>query len=155
METDDFLEFHVLQDLLMIPAVNGCKKNQISTVTSAKPNTLLMQQADGKAVVELEAVKPQCRTNVDWRRTMFTMDISPAPRVPDIKWVELYSKWGHFIPEHIKPHFKHYHDKPPKVVATEVKRQAKEAKQNRLSHTRTTTGISVSKLTVHHRKPGK
>jgi hypothetical protein len=151
METDeDFLEFSLLQDLLMIPAIHGCSKHHVFTVHSNNANTMVMQEADGEQEIQLVVVRPVYHgTNVNWRKTMMTMDVSIPPGLPDIKWVELYSKWGRFIPEEIKPQFKYYHDKPSKVIAAEVKKQARQAKEGRKSRGRTTTtGTHGATVTV-------
>jgi hypothetical protein len=54
--------------------------------------------------------------NVDCHRTMMMMDISVPPVLPDIKWVQLYSKWGQYIPQEVKKDLKYYVNKPPKKV---------------------------------------
>ena len=72
---------------------------------------------------------------------MMTLTVSVPPGLPDIKWVELYSKWGRFIPQEVKKQFKYYSGKPPKLVQAEVKKQSQAAKKNRQTRGRTTTGI--------------
>jgi hypothetical protein len=151
METDeDFLEFSSLQDMLMIKAIHGCSKHHVFTVHGNNANKMIMQEANGEDMKELVVVLPVYQgDNVNWRKTMMTMDVSLPPGLPDIKWVELYSKWGRFIPEEVKPLFKYYYDKPPKIVAAEVKRQAKEAQRSRQSRGRTTTtGIHGANVVV-------
>ena len=143
METDeDFLAFDVLQDVMMIAAIKGCKKYHIFTVTMDDSNTLQMQVADAEEEVALEVTRPQYQgDDVDWRKAMGSLTVSEPPGLPDIKWVELYSKWGRFIPAEEKLKFKYYCEKPPKMVAAEVKKQSKEARSNRQSRSRSTTGI--------------
>ena len=69
MEMDeDYLDFGVLQDVMILPAIKGCKKCHIFTVTMDDSNTLHMQEADGKETVALEVVRPQYQGDVDWRK---------------------------------------------------------------------------------------
>ena len=95
METDeDFLDCDALQDVMMITAIKGCKKFHIFTVSMDDSNTLHMQEADGEATVALEVVRPQYQGDIDWRKSMMTLNASEPPGLPDIKWVALYSKSG-------------------------------------------------------------
>jgi hypothetical protein len=146
METDeDFLNFDACQNGVMIKAINGCKKHHIFTVKEEDANTLVMQEADMEEERPLLVVPIQHQgADVNWRRLMMTMTLCVPPGLPDIKWVELYSKWGRFIPDDIKKEFKYYSDKPPKIVRAQVKKLAKLAKENRNSRGRSTTGIHVA-----------
>ena len=146
METDeDFLEFSALQDLLMIPAINGCKKHHIFTVTAARSNVLVMQAADGEDEVEMVVVLPNKQgDDIDWRQAMKTLEISTPPGLPDIKWLELYAKWGKFVPLDVKKTFKYYTEKPPKMLEAEIRANSKAAKSTRQNRSRTTAGARAS-----------
>ena len=75
------------------------------------------------------------------------MEVVPEPGMPDIKWVELYKKWGKFVPEDKKKKFKYYHEKPPETIATQVKEASKAAKDARKARTK-----SKSKLGSGNRR---
>ena len=47
---------------------------------------------------------------------LFKLAIVPGPGLSDIKWNELYHKWGKFIPEEKKIGFAYYEKEPPVSV---------------------------------------
>ena len=60
----------------------------------------------------------------------------PAPGLANIKWNELYSKWGKFIPEHRKRGFKYYTEEPPATLKRSIADQSKAAKAARAKRSR-------------------
>jgi hypothetical protein len=61
----------------------------------------------------------------------------PRVGLPDIKWIELYHKWGRFVPDDKKKQWRYYRDAPPKKVRARVAKKNKEARQQRQQRSRT------------------
>ena len=70
-----------------------------------------------------------------WREQQAT----PIPPVglPDIKWKELHSKWGPFVPQEKRQQWRYYHEAPPKEKLAEVSKHSKKARLQRSKRTRT------------------
>jgi hypothetical protein len=58
------------------------------------------------------------------------------PGLPDIKWNELYSKLGKFVPEHRKAGLKYFLKKSPESLKKAIAKQSAEAKQAHAQRTR-------------------
>jgi hypothetical protein len=58
------------------------------------------------------------------------------PSLPDIKWNEIYSKWGKFVPENRKHCLKYYVEKPPMELKKKIAAQYAQAKAVRATRTR-------------------
>ena len=70
---------------------------------------------------------------IDWR-PLFKLDNVPAPGLPDIKWNELYSKWGKFVPEDKKKGLSYFMEEPPASIKKKIAAQraiAKSAREKR------------------------
>ena len=66
------------------------------------------------------------------------MEACEEPGMPDIKWCELYFKWGRYVPQEKKKDFKYYSERPPKDMIEKVKGNSKENKATRKGRGRTT-----------------
>jgi hypothetical protein len=73
--------------------------------------------------------------NANWR-TLFQLSTMVPPGLPDIKWNELYSKWGKFVPENRKHGLKYYVEKPPMELKKKIAAQSAQAKAVRATRTR-------------------
>ena len=60
--------------------------------------------------------------------------------MPDIKWCELYFKWGKFVPEEKKEEFRYFkfNERPTKEMVANVKSNSKSNKATRKDRGRTT-----------------
>jgi hypothetical protein len=84
------------------------------------------------------------RGDTDWR-PFFLLDELIPPGLPDIKWNELYSKWGKFILEEKKKDFKYYLEKPPSTLTKAIAEQSAQAKKARAGRSRGLTVTTTSK----------
>lgn len=73
--------------------------------------------------------------NTEWSSSLELKTLLP-PGLQDIKWLELYSKWGKFVPEDRKQGLKYYVNEPPKELKNNIRKQAREAKTTRNKRTR-------------------
>jgi hypothetical protein len=141
---DVFKDWDVLEDMHIrnIPSGNT-NKNHIFTVDITKNdgNSMFAKQCDGndEDEVEFKMVKPKYTAAVYdtafWKALQ--PEVIPAVGLQDIKWKELYHKWGKYVPEDIKPQWRYYSEAPPKVLIDKVAKQSKEARQQRKERTRT------------------
>ena len=60
-----------------------------------------------------------------------------SPGLQDIKWVELYKKWGPLIPADKKKQWYYYCNPPPQEIVDKVKTHAKASQKQRKNSTRT------------------
>ena len=74
-------------------------------------------------------------SHCDWSQHFELKTMTP-PGLPDIKWNELYAKWGRFIPEERKQGLWFYCNKPPPSVKKKIEEHAKEAREQRKRRTR-------------------
>jgi hypothetical protein len=54
-----------------------------------------------------------------------------SPGLPDIKWNELYYKWGHFVPQEKKNGLKYFVEKPPTSFKKAIAEQSAAAETSR------------------------
>jgi hypothetical protein len=118
MEPKDFLDWDSLENK-MVAKADGILKNHIFTVKSKDPNRIMLQEYDGAPITRQLLVKPAFQT-VDWKDEM-KLDVIPPPGLPDIKWNELYYKWGRFVPEDRKQDLVYFCKEPP----LEIKKRAR------------------------------
>ena len=125
MLTSEFKNWNKLQDTLMKTA-DDILKNHVFTVRARDSNWIMMQEYDGAPINRQELVKPAFRS-CDWK-PLIKLELPRAPGLPDIKWNELCSKWGKFVPEENKKGLIYYTKKPPPSL---LKRLAEQKKQSR------------------------
>ena len=128
MEHSDFKDWDRLENALVQKA-EGILKNHVFVVSSSDSNAITLQEYAGAAAVRQELVLKAFQT-VDWR-PLFQLEVLKAPGLPDIKWNELYSKWGRFIPEDRKIGLKYYVQEPPLSVKKKIAQQTAEARRAR------------------------
>ena len=108
--------------------------NHVFTVRARDSNTMIIQEYNGapkeRQVLVLEAFRDN-----DWTEHFILETVDP-PGLPDIKWNELYSKWGRFVPQHRKHGLVYYCNKPPPSVKKKIEEQAKAAREQRKQRSR-------------------
>ena len=95
----------------------------------ARTYTITLQEYAGAPVVR-QVLVLRAVQDVDWR-PLFHLNVLKAPGLPDIKWNELYAKWGRFIPEDRKSGLKYYMQEPPVSVKQKIAQQTAEARRAR------------------------
>ena len=98
MQPCDFLDWDELENK-MVKKAEGILSNHIFVVRARDSNIMAMQEYSGATNTRQELVLPAFRgDDVNWA-DHFKLNEVIGPGLPDIKWNELYSKWGRFIPE--------------------------------------------------------
>jgi hypothetical protein len=134
MNTDEFKDWNELEDKMIRLLKSGVKKNHVFTVKAKDSNTMMVQEYGGAPVTRELLVNEPFR-DVDWR-SLFQLQAIVPPGLPDIKWNELYSKWGKFVPENRKPGLKYFMEKPPVEVKKRIAEQSAQAKAVRATRSR-------------------
>jgi hypothetical protein len=112
--------------------------NHIFTVTDADPSLLIKEEFYGGVKTTQRILKEYIDNNEHWPKQHYTqLDSEEAPGIKDIKWVELYSKPGKFVPPEKKLLWKYYNTDPGKVRVKNVRNQSKESKLQRKMRTTT------------------
>ena len=136
---DTFKDWDALENEYMKKPAGNTKTNHIFCVDIDRDNgnTMYIQQSDGSIVEEMKLVKPQFfdADATFWKSLQpMTMD---SGGLPDIKWKELYGKWGKFIPVKAKKQWRYYSEQPPQSKLQAISKQSKEAWQQRKQRVRT------------------
>ena len=118
----------------MISKMDGVKKNHVFTVRAKDSNHMIIQEsARSQPTRQLLVLKAY--REVDWRQLFKLQKLTP-PGLLDIKWNELYSKWGKFVPEDRKSGQKYFTEQPPASLKKAIAAQAAEAKATRANRSR-------------------
>jgi hypothetical protein len=133
MATSEFKDWNELEDT-MIDVLPSIKKNHCFTVRATDSNSIMVQECAGAPVRRVVLVKKEFQQR-DWRPLFILKELVP-PGLPDIKWNELYSKWGRFVPEDKKGQLKYYVEKPPASLKKAIAEQSAQAKAARAKRTR-------------------
>ncbi len=133
MDTKDFKDWDELENK-MIDLMDGVKKNHIFTVKARDSNAMMIQEYAGAPVTRKVLVNKAFR-DADWNQLFRLQELTP-PGLPDIKWNELYLKWGRFVPEHRKSGLKYYVEQPPAALKKAIAEQSAQAKAARAKRTR-------------------
>jgi hypothetical protein len=114
--------------------------NHVFTVDANKENgnTIYLQTHEGAAETKVLSVKKDYRDKDDdfWLQLPEPETI-PPPGMQDIKWKELFDKWGPIIPPEKKSEFRFYHEDPGPERRKQVKQQQDKAKKQRAERSRT------------------
>ena len=101
-------------------------------------NTMYMESDNNSGrEVARQLVKPMARDNDVLWQTLEEPEVIPPAEVLDIKWKELYNKWGKYIPEEKKKQWKYYSEDPGPARRKLVRKHTKESKTTRKGRTRT------------------
>lgn len=141
MLPNDFLDWDALQNK-MVDKADGILKNHIFTVKSSDSNNVWIQEYNGAPISKQMLVK-NAYLNSDWRK-VFKLDVVPPPKLPDIKWNELYYKWGRFVPEDRKKGLVYFCKEPPASVKKKINEQVQQAKQAREKRSRGADSVAVA-----------
>ncbi len=95
-----------------------------------EPHSLSVQQYDGAEKTRYDMMLPQYESNFDWVTEMAPEGIDGAG-LSDIKWLELHSKWGEFVPPEKKRTFRCCRDDPGKKRRDLIRANMKVARQVR------------------------
>jgi hypothetical protein len=98
----------------------------------------MVQEYDGAPITRQLLVKKAFQQGIDWNEEIKKLEVIPPPGLPDIKWNELYYKWGRFVPEDRKQGLVYFHKAPPEAVKRKIASQSAMAKQVREKRSRTT-----------------
>jgi hypothetical protein len=136
----DFKDWDTLENELIKKLPGGnTSANHIFTVDINRNNgnSMFLQESEGAVEKEMKLVKTQYLLHdADFWRQQQPVSIVP-PGLQDIKWKELYHKWGQYVPQEKMQQWKYYHEAPPKEMLVAVANQSKRARQQRKERTRT------------------
>jgi hypothetical protein len=152
MNPAEFKDWDELENK-MIDKMDGVKKNHIFTVHTNDSNTMAIQEYAGSPISRQTLVHQAFR-DVDWRPLFELKTVSP-PGLPDIKWNELYSKWGQFVPEERKKGLKYFVQKPPASLKRAIAEQSAAAKKARSTRTRGGKGDNDPQVAATKKEPPK
>ena len=134
MDASVFLDFATAQDAVML-AVAGVNSCHCFTCTEADPQAILLKPFYNCSEEQCSAIeniiKKQFKDD-DWISTFVTRlaQLHP-PGLQSIKLIELHDKWAKLIPEEHRARFKLYNEDPGLEVRSAVKKQKKQAKEQR------------------------
>jgi hypothetical protein len=138
---DVFKDWDTLEEVYIKRPVGETNHNHIFTVDINRDNgnTMYMKESD-KAPVEVPMVL--VKRQYLKRDAAFWKELQPEAIDPvgiqDIKWRELYKKWGPYVPQDKRKEWRYYHEAPPAAAALkEVAEHTKEAREQRKSRSRT------------------
>jgi hypothetical protein len=140
LDSSAFLDWDTQQDGIIDRPV-GIKPNHCFVVDANRDNgnTLYIEVANGSNNEAGKClVKAAAQDDAFWQ-TLPEPEMIPCTNVLDIKWKELYDKWGKFIPQEKKAEWKYYCEDPGAERRKKVKTHTKESKSTRKQRTRTTT----------------
>ena len=123
MERSDFQDWDTLENK-MIKTADEILRNHVFAVMTTSPNTHnvnpRVRRHSCSATRACEETVP--RHTVDWK-PHFKLRVLPPLGLPNIKWNELYVKWGRFVPEDKKSGLIYYKKKPPDLVKQKIAAQ--------------------------------
>jgi hypothetical protein len=152
MNPAEFKDWDALENK-MIDKMDGVKKNHIFTVEADDSNTMMIQEFAGAPITRKVLVHKDFR-DVEWGPLFDLQKLSP-PGLPDIKWNELYSKWGQFVPQDRKKGLKYFLEKPPASLKKAIAEQSAAARKERDKRTRGIRGVKVDNGIEKKAKPEK
>jgi hypothetical protein len=133
MNPAEFKDWDELENK-MIAKMDGVKKNHIFSVTANDSNAMMIQEFAGGPRTRQVLVHKDF-WDVDWW-PLFKLNTLSPPGLPDIKWNELYAKWGQFVPEEKKKSLKYFVEKPPPSLKKSIAEQSAAARKERDKRTR-------------------
>jgi hypothetical protein len=148
---DDVTAIRVEQDMFM--DFDSCQKkyfvqpadiniNHIFTVLDTDASTLLKKEFFG-AVESSQRILLPIHEGTKWMNSHYNeTELDEGPGMKDIKWVELYSKIGKYVPPEKKALWKYYNEDPGAVRKDKVKSQSKQSKKQRNERTVTVDPVA-------------
>ena len=137
---DGFYDWDSVEDrYLKVP--EDVKPQHIFTVDANRDNTvstLYLQLNIGEPETEQELLLPEYKFMGDWSAEQLAQpELIESPGIQDIKWRELFDKWGPLIPVAKRSEWKFTANDPGKKRREGVKDNTKKSKQIRLDRQRT------------------
>ena len=83
------------------------------------------------------------------------MAVVAPPGLPDIKWNELYAKWGRFVPGDHKAGLNYYVEKPPASLKKLLEEHSRKACEARAKRSRGSAEVNNRKKGVADNKRNK
>ena len=110
VSADDFADWDKLEDNYIKAPTGETKTNHIFLVDINRNsgNFMYLQESDGSNETELQLVKPQYHNHDTEFWKGLKPDMVPPLGIQDIKWRELYKKWGAFVPQEKKQQWRYY-----------------------------------------------
>jgi len=139
VDADAFFDWDAVEEMYISRPVGETNQNHMFTVdiNTDKGNSMAVAVAHGEPTKALWLVKPAARDhNMAFWKALQPAGI-PACGLQDIKWLELYSKWGPLIPEQHKKKWQYYRDDPGHERRGKIKENTKKSKEARKNRTRT------------------
>lgn len=135
MEPQDFKDWDELEERMMNRPKKTSEYHIFSVDSSVdNGNSLICYKCDG-APEELQPMVTRNFQDCDWQPLFKLQGVVP-PGLPDIKWLELYSKWGRFVPQDRKSGLKYFVEEPPKEIKERIKKQSKASRDARSKRSR-------------------
>jgi hypothetical protein len=147
-ESFDFNPHHqkirlFLDDLSLHPCHDVLNKNKV-TPCRCLAGIVIGEGLKDKVVVALlkhefysgiqmhqELLLP-AKVGTNWMNEIYNqLELEEPPGMKDIKWIELYSKIGKYVPPEKKALWKYYHTDPGTVRKDKVSMQAKQSRKQR------------------------
>jgi hypothetical protein len=134
IKPDGFYDWDFVQDrYLQVP--QNIKKNHIFTVDSnhnPECSTLYLQKCFGEEVQEQELLNAEYKYMGDWSaEDLAQPELIEAPGIQDIKWKELFDKWGPLVPDKKRKQWKFLSEDPGIARRGKVRDHTKESKKQR------------------------
>jgi hypothetical protein len=148
MPTKAFNDWDTLENKMIGKITGGSlKKNHVFTVKWFDSNRMMIQEYAG-APIKKQLLDHPDFWEADWR-PLFKLEKLKPSGLPDIKWNELYAKWGQFVPEDRKRGLLYFVQKPPPSLKKSIAEQSKAAKDARAKRTRGAGDIGAPKRVDH------
>eukprot|EP00797_Seminavis_robusta_P031126 Sro669_g184460.1 n/a (118) ;mRNA; r:4654-5007 len=102
----------------------------------------------------LKMVKDDYRGQpMEWWKGMEPPEASKPTGIKDIKWKELYEKWGKVVPQEKKKGFKYYEEAPSAEKLAAIKEHTKQARELRQSRQATTVEDNTTMVAKQATRP--
>jgi hypothetical protein len=142
MEEAEFKNWDDLENKMISKMGSGVSRNHIFSVSARDSNAMIVQEHAGAQTNRQLLVRKEFR-DIDWR-PLFKLQQLVPPGLPDIKWNELYAKWGKFVPEERKKGLKYFTEKPPDSVKKAIAEQTAAAREARAKRSRSAAIVNDS-----------
>jgi hypothetical protein len=122
---------------LKVPTMINTKHIFTVDINRNNGNSMWLQESRDAIETEQVLVLPlyHNKDSTFWKELQ--PQVIPPIGIQDIKWQELFKKWGAFIPTEKKQQWRYYNEAPPKAKLKEVAKQTKEARSQRTKQSHT------------------
>ncbi|CAB9505253.1 unknown protein [Seminavis robusta] len=149
-------DFDKFENQYLYRIKSGVDDNHMFVATATKDNgaTIAIQEwcngptveetIQKKSITKKITKEPQWDSKATWLLRMQELEGIPAIGVQDIKWIELYDKWGPLIPEDKRKQMKWYHENPGDARREKVKNNRNASKAAKAARTITANGAGAT-----------